>query len=578
MALTTRSTVANRNRPAAFAPVADAFQRALKQHQQGELIDAEAGYKAVIRREPKHLHANYLLGLIYSQTARPHEAIRQINGYLQNCPNDYQAISALALAYFDIEDFERAAQLLERSLGLNANAPHTWYNLGKARFALARHEAAIAAYAQALQMEPGYADAAIGKATAEREIKLYDKAEQTLAAAIVHAPMDAGLHFHYGNVMRDLHAYDAAHDAYGATLALDPHYRDAWVNYATTCKDLDRAAEALDAYDRALAIDPDNADASYNKSLVLLSQLQMQAGWKLYDKRLKSEASVQRFVGGQRVRLAPDWDGRSTPASLLVMGEQGLGDQIFFSSMLADLAVQVPGATVCVDPRLVPLLQRSYPALRFIDGSQLAEQSCDAQIYLGSLGGLYRPDTASLDQVPTAYLRADAQRAAALRKRIHREGRLTCGLSWVSKNDQLGAGKSLALEALLPALAHEGIDFIDLQYGDHGAERAAFEAAHGIHIQHLDDIDCTHDIDGLAALADACDLVLTVSNTTAHLAGALGKPTIVMLPDAAARLWYWPADGLKSPWYPSTCLFHKSGAHGWNNVVDAVALTLAGIC
>ncbi|MEO0318039.1 MAG: hypothetical protein RL404_1716 [Pseudomonadota bacterium] len=577
MALTTRSTVANRTRPAAIAPAADTFQRALKQHQQGELVDAEAGYKAVIRREPKHLHANYLLGLLYSQTERPHEAIRQISGYLKGCPNDAQAISALALAYFDIDDFERAAQLLERSLGLNANAPHTWYNLGKARFALARHESAIAAYAQALQMEPGYADAAIGKAIAEREAKLYDKAEQTLAAAIVHAPMEAGLHFHYGNVMRDLHAYEAAHDAYGATLALDPHYRDAWVNYATTCKDLDQTAEALDAYDRALAIDPAHAEANYNKSLVLLSNLHLDAGWKLYDKRLTSEVSVQRFVGGQRVRVAPDWDRRSVPASLLVMGEQGLGDQLFFASMLAELAAQVPGATVCVDPRLVPLLQRSYPALRFIDGAQIDAQSFDAQIYLGSLGGLYRPDISSLERVPSAYLRADAQRSAALRKRIRRDGRLTCGLSWVSRNEQLGAGKSLTLEALLPALAHDGIDFIDLQYGDHRAERDAFEAAHGIQIQHLDDVDCTHDIDGLAALTDACDLVLTVSNTTAHLAGALGKPTIVMLPDAAARLWYWPADGLKSPWYPSACLFHKSGERGWDNVVDAVALTLLGI-
>ena len=578
MSLTPRSTVANRNRPATFAPVGDAFQRALKLHQQGRLSDAETGYQAVIRREPRHLHANYLLGLLYSQTARPNEAIPRINSYLKNCPNDHQAISALALAHFDLQDFETCAALLERSLSLHADAPHAWYNLGKARFALGQHLDAITAYAQALQLQPDYVDAAIGKACAQREAGLYADAEQTLASAIVSEPLNATLHFHYGNVMRNLQAIDAALDAYGAAITLDPQYRDAWVNYASACKDLDRPAEALDAYDRALAIDPGHADANYNKALVLLARLQLESGWKLYEQRLVSATSLQRFVGGQRIRVAPDWDGRSVPASLLVMGEQGLGDQIFFSSMLAELALHVPGATVCVEPRLVTLLQRSFPALHFIDATQLEARTYDAQIYLGSLGALYRPDRAALARVQAPYLKADAQRSAALRARIKREGKLTCGLSWVSKNTDFGNGKSLTLEALLPVLAHGGIDFIDLQYGDTRAERDQLQAAHGIEVSHLDDIDCTADIDGLAALIDACDLVLTVSNTTAHVACALGKPTIVMLPAAAARFWYWPGDGLKSPWYPSACLFHHSDTQGWDGVIDAVALTLAGVC
>ena len=417
MSLTPRSTVANRTRPAGFAPAADAFQRALKLHQQGQLIDAEAGYQAVIKREPRHLHANYLLGLLYSQTARPNEAIRQISGYLKSCPNDYQAISALALAHFDLKEFDTCATLLERSLDLHANAPHGWFNLGKARFALAQYEQAISAYAQAMQLEPEYVDAAIGKACAERETRLYADAEQTLASAIVGAPLNAGLHFHYGNVMRDLQAFDAALDAYGAALTLDPQNRDAWVNYASTCKDLDRPSEALEAYDHALAIDPNHADTQYNKALVLLANLQLERGWKLYEQRLVSTTSLQRSIGGQRIRVAPDWDGRAMPASLLVLGEQGLGDQIFFSSMLADLALQVPGATVCVEPRLVPLLQRSFPALRFIDVGQLNAHTYDAQIYLGSLGALYRADRASLDRVTTKYLQADAQRSATPRAR-----------------------------------------------------------------------------------------------------------------------------------------------------------------
>ncbi len=571
------SPVARNRHPAATAN-ADVFQRAVKLHQQGNLRDAEEAYETVLARDPRHVQANYLLGLIGSQTGRPQMAIDRIAQYLSSQPNDHQALSILGLAHYDLGEHAICAALLERALQLFGNAPHTYFNLGKARFAMAQYEQAIAAHEQALALEPTYIDAMIGKANAERELQRHDAALMTLETAIMQEPLRADLHFHYGNSMRDLGQLEAAIDAYGAAVTLAPEHLDAWINYASTCKDMDKLAEALDAYDRALAIAPDHPEANYNKSLALLSDLQLGKGWALYEKRLASETSIRKFIGGQRIRLATDWDGLSTPASLLVIAEQGLGDQIFFAAMLTDLQARVPGATVCVETRLVPLLQRSRPGLHFIDGSQLHTRAYDAQIYLGSLGKLYRPDHASLGRVSTPYLQADPHRRAELRSRIKKNGRLVCGLSWVSKNQDCGAGKTLALQTLLPALSLPGIDFIDLQYGDTQDERHALEAQAGVTVRHLDDLDCTGDIDGLAALIDACDIVLTVSNTTAHLACALGKPTIVMLPATPALFWYWHTQGLKSPWYPSACLFRKADAGSWDPVVDAVALTLAGIC
>lgn len=580
IAMTTRSSQATtaRAKRTPTLGTTDALRRALKLHQQGQLKEAEAGYEFVLKREPRNTQANYLLGLIGSQTSRPHMAIDRIGQYLKSQPNDHQAASILALAYFDLGEFAISANLFEGSLLLFPNAAHTWFNLGKARFALGHHDMAITAFERALSLDADYIDAAIGKANAERELKWHEVALLTLETAILKAPFRADLHFHYGNLMRDLGELAAALDAYGAAVTLDPDYRDAWINYASTCKDLDRLPDALDAYDRALALDPQHAEANYNKSLALLSDLQLDKGWALYERRLDSETGIRKFIGSQRVRLAPDWNGKSKPASLLVMGEQGLGDQIFFSSMLADLQQQVPGATVCMEARLVPLLQRSYPELRVIDGSQLHSQSYDAQIYLGSLGALYRPDKASLNHIRPPYLRADLQRSSALRQRLGQSGNLLCGLSWISKNQDCGEGKSMALRALLPVLRMQGVEFADLQYGDTLEERTDLAANHGAAIQHLDDVDCTNNIDDLAALIAACDIVLTVSNTTAHLAAALGKPVIVMLPDTPSLFWYWHGTDLKSPWYPTACLFRKSDTGSWEHVIDAVALTLAGIC
>jgi ADP-heptose:LPS heptosyltransferase len=84
-------------------------------------------------------------------------------------------------------------------------------------------------------------------------------------------------------------------------------------------------------------------------------------------------------------------------------------------------------------------------------------------------------------------------------------------------------------------------------------------------------------LDGLAALIAACDIVVTVSNTTAHLAAALGKPALVMLPNNDSLLWYWHRDSHTTPWYPSVRLFRRSDTGRWEDVIDAVALTLAGI-
>ena len=245
--------------------------------------------------------------------------------------------------------------------------------------------------------------------------------------------------------------------------------------------------------------------------------------------------------------------------------------------MLADLAKQVPNASVCIDPRLIPLFSRSFPTLKFIGPSEVYTQPFDAQIQLGSLGRLYRKNQTDLAKVTSPYLHADALVSSQLNTQLKRGNRLLCGISWNSKNADHGEGKSLNLEALLPVLTTPGVDFVDLQYGDTEEERAALQAKHGVHLYKQADIDNHDDIDGLASLIDACDIVVTVSNTTAHLAAALGKPVIVMLPNDDALFWYWHRNSVTTPWYPTVRLFRRSDTGRWEDVIDSVALTLAGI-
>lgn len=150
------------------------------------------------------------------------------------------------------------------------------------------------------------------------------------------------------------------------------------------------------------------------------------------------------------------------------------------------------------------------------------------------------------------------------------------GISWKSANRELGLLKSLALRDWSGILSVPGARFVDLQYGDTAAERGEAERQSGARIEHLPDLDLYRDLEGLAALCAACDLVITASNVTAHVAGALGRPVWLLAPRANGRHWYWFAGRADSPWYPSMRIYTQDAAGNWSGVLDAVAGELAG--
>jgi hypothetical protein len=240
--------------------------------------------------------------------------------------------------------------------------------------------------------------------------------------------------------------------------------------------------------------------------------------------------------------------------------------------MLPDLIARTGPIVLEVEPRLVALFARSFPAVTVIGlKPELATVAADAQIPFGSLGGFFRPDWDAFPRRDRGYLTADAARTAALRARLAQDGRRVIGVSWISKAPFGGASKSARLPDFAALLHRPNTRFVDLQYGDTSAERAALRDTLGIEVERLPDIDTMNDIDGLAALISACDAVVTVSNTTAHLAGALGVPTWVMVPHGHARIWYWFRDRPESPWYPRVRVRRQNRGQPWADVVAGVA-------
>ena len=161
-----------------------------------------------------------------------------------------------------------------------------------------------------------------------------------------------------------------------------------------------------------------------------------------------------------------------------------------------------------------------------------------------------------------------------LRERLSADGRFVLGLSWISKTPNYGEQKSARLRDFEPILKLPGIRFVDLQYGDTLEERTALKEAMGVEVSRLDDVDNYQDIDGLAALITACDAVVTVSNTTVHIAGALGTKVLLLLPYSQGSIWYWHIDRDDSPWYPPIQLFRQPAFDDWGSVMRQAAVAL----
>jgi hypothetical protein len=209
-----------------------------------------------------------------------------------------------------------------------------------------------------------------------------------------------------------------------------------------------------------------------------------------------------------------------------------------------------------VDRRLKGLFERSLPGVKvYARGERVSEEMYDEQIPMGSLGKWLRPTRESFEGKGGRYLAAQEGLGARLRAELGvKPQEMLIGLSWRSASPETGAARSLELRELAAALSvRAGVRFVNLQYGEVGEEIEALRRESGIEVLSHASIDNREDLEGLAGLIEGCDLVVSVGNATAHLSGALGQRTWVLLPYVAG--WRWLHEGSSCPWYQSALLY-----------------------
>ena len=545
--------------------------KALKNLNRSE--EALACFDEVLALRPNDVLAHINRGLALVALDRSEDALIAYDRALALRPDNTDALHNRGAALIQLDRHAEALACCDRALALNPGDDKTLINRGIALVGLNHPEEALACYDQVLERAPDDADALNNRGAALLRLNRHEEALECYDRALELRPNDTSTLNNCGNALVLLHRPKEALTCFDRALALNPGDTETLHNRGNALLVADRYQEALACFDQALVLKPDHAKCHCDIGLARLALGDFAQGWKEYEWRWKTAD----FLARPRDFAQPRWNGEYVNKTLLAWGEQGLGDEILYSSMVPDLAGHADSVALEVEPRLVKLFARSFPGVRVIGRGKLLPDNIKAQSPLASLGQYLRPSLDAFPRRERGYLIPDAGMAASLRRRLSPNGEVVVGLSWISKNPAMGKFKTALLNDFDPVLRLPGCQLIDLQYGDTLAEREALKQATGLVVERLEDVDNINDLDALAALITACDLVVTVSNTTAHLAGALGKPTIVFVPFGQARLWYWFHEGDDSPWYARVRLKRQAKGQSWADIAASAAAEISAL-
>lgn len=461
-----------------------------------------------------------------------------LEGSLHTQPENVDALNLLGVMAAQARDFQRACHWFGRAAELHAPHATTLCNWGLALLELKRGEAALDAFERAIAAQPDCVEA----------------------------------HFNRANALKQLGRWKEAVLAYERAISIKPDYAEAYCNLGVVQNDLQHMDAALASFERAIAIDPENATAHCNKAFTLLLLGDFERGWRLYEWRWRLAANS----GEDADRLGkPLWLGGEPLAgkTILLRSEQGLGDTLQFCRYAKSVSERGARVTLQAQPPLVNLLAD-------LDGiSQLVAQGSPPPEYdyYCPLMSLPLALGTSLDTIPSAhgYLNSDAAKTADWRARLGahtwrrngppRIGLPRIGLAWsgnaTNSNDR---NRSIALAEFVRYLP-EDFHYVSLQKEVRDADGQEVLASRGI----LNPADELFDLSDTAALCECMDLVISVDTSVAHLSGALGKTTWVLLPFSPS--WRWLLGREDSPWYASVTLFRQDAPGDWTGVMRRVA-------
>ena len=429
----------------------------------------------------------------------------------------------------------------EQALKLTPNDPVIHNNLGVYLIQLGKFQKAVKCFKQAIQINPNFELA----------------------------------HSNLGNVLQELGEFQDAVSCYQKAINIKPSFAQAHYNLGNALNKIGKTRNAISSYKEALKHNPGYNSARYNLARAQLATDDFKNRWEGFELRDGDTTKYYEQLGITKEQV---WDGRKFNGSLMIHADQGIGDEILYSSIFSDLINYHKDSIVSADERLINIFERSFPKIKFISRKKTKAMNkikklnaikSSRHLLAGSLGKFFRNSLEDFKHNQDTWFVPNMDRVEEFKKYFSNLKKIKVGLSWKStaKNYK---DKNVSLTDLANIFPANYFEVINLQYGDIKSDKEKFEEMTKRKLIHFDNFDYTNDLEGLAAMICHCDLVASISNATVHLAGALGKHTWILIPTNAQ--WYWHSSRDKGLWYPNISLFRQKNKGDWDNVFDRIKI------
>ena len=326
--------------------------------------------------------------------------------------------------------------------------------------------------------------------------------------------------------------------------------------------------EAMKYFKQAIALQPNHIEANYHIGLVHLRKGRYKEAAEYYQYRvIRQTKKFGKFNDFELPEIRKD-------SNLTISWEQGVGDEILYLSLLNYIKDKVKSITYITSGKLLDWLKINLDNINVITDKEsneyIQKNPQRTELNVASLLA-YVDDWESFFNHSVKWNASESLRSG-FEKKYKSNTEKIIGISWMSANKKIGDEKSIPLKEMKPILKTNKI--ISLQYGNVSKEIEKMNAIEGINILCDDQLDYYNDINGLAALISICDVVVTCSNVTAHIAGRLGIKTYLMVPKSFGDLWYWNEAQEQSIWYPSITILRQKEDMNWSETIETVRKNL----
>ncbi len=530
------------------------LRRAIKAWRRGDIVRSGQLALDATEADDTNAKAYHVLAMALERMGHLHKALVTYERAFKLDPDDPELLINLGLTAWNLKLIDGAQKMFQLYIAACPDSPLGYNNLGSVQGDMGKPAVAV----------------------------------ETLRSAICRMPGESILWNSLATVLAEEGRAEESLVFYREAIRLDPDFARLYHNLGYAYSHLGRLSEALEAYDSALdhVVDPaERIESLHSRSICMIGMGKLEEGFREYE--IRNHQRFRAYV--HHMIKAPLWHGEPLEGKrILVVGEQGLGDEFMFANTLPDIAEAVgPNGKlqIAIDARLVDLFQRSFPnadvgtyddrtlvdkdgnkSLRFIPFA-VENGEPDFYVPMGSTLPVYRK---RLEDFPhQAFLVADPVRKEAFRRALAAEGPGPyIGICWRSM--MMGTKRAKyysALDSWGPILKTPGVRFVSLQYGDSEEERARARELHGVDIRVMEGLDLTNDIDGAAALSAAVDLVISAPTAAAATAASVG-----------AEVWFltagrtWPQLGTDEfPWYRKGLVYSPKKFGDWNELIPSIA-------